>query len=137
MLYCFLDMSSPSRAIASFFFADFFGSVLRFPLWWYTEGLASLVRWLARALQYRVRGYALSLWIRHFFVPMYGAYDWVGRLISMAMRAAVITARSLVVVIEVLVSFGLVLLWCFAPIVCVVFLIINISFGLHGWSQPF
>lgn len=130
-------MSSRVQAVASFVVSDFFGSVLRFPLWWYTEGLMSLGAWRVRTLRYRARGYAIGLWVRNFFVPMYGTRDWVGRLISIAMRGVVILARLFALFIEVVVSVGLVLAWCFAPILAIVFLLLNVSVGFQTFVQSF
>ncbi|MBP6944950.1 hypothetical protein KBD61_03135 [Patescibacteria group bacterium] len=130
-------MSSRVQAVASFVISDFFGSVLRFPLWWYTEGLMSLGAWRVRMLRYRARGYAIGLWVRNFFVPMYGTRDWVGRLISIAMRGVVILARLFALFIEALVSLVLVLLWCFAPILAIVFLLLNFSVGFQAFVQSF
>jgi hypothetical protein len=130
-------MSSRVQMVASFVVSDFFGSVLRFPLWWYTEGLTSLGAWRLRTLRYRARGYAIGLWVRNFFVPMYGTRDWVGRLISIAMRAVVIFARLFALFIEVLASLLLVFLWCFTPILAVVFLLLNLSVGFQTFVQSF
>ncbi len=96
----------------------------------------SLGRWLIRSWQYRARGYALGLWIRNFFVPMYGAYDWAGRLISVGMRAAVILTRLFALLVEGMVFALLVFAWCFAPILCIVFLLLNVSASLVSWARP-
>lgn len=129
-------MSSRVYAVVSFIVSDFVGSVLRFPLWWYTDGLLSLVRWLVQLWQYRRRGYALGLWLRNFFVPMYGAYDWAGRLISVGMRTVVILARLFALFVEGVVFALLVFAWCFVPILCMVFLLLNVSAGLEAWVRP-
>lgn len=97
----------------------------------------SLGAWRLRTLRYRARGYAIGLWVRNFFVPMYGTRDWVGRLISIAMRGVVILARLFALLIEVLVSLLLVLLWCFTPILAVVFLLLNLSVGFQAFVQSF
>lgn len=97
----------------------------------------SLGAWRVRTLRYRARGYAIGLWVRNFFVPMYGTRDWVGRLISIAMRGVVILARLFALFIELIVSVGLVLVWCFAPILAIVFLFLNVSVGFQAFVQSF
>jgi hypothetical protein len=65
---------------------DVFGSVLKFPLWWYGEGTVRVASWIMRTLTFRWRSYGFVIWIQNIFVPMYGQYDWSGRLVSFVMR---------------------------------------------------
>lgn len=123
------------RALTSVFVSDFLGSIFRFPFWWYTEGLISVLRWVGRSLKYRWRGYAIGLWFRHFFTPMYGAYDWAGRLISVAMRAVVIVARLVAFFVETIMYGAIVLLWLCAPAACLIALLMNLSMGFDVWQR--
>jgi len=120
-------MASRVRALTKVFFSDVLGSFFWFPFWWYGEGLVGVIRWGRVLLHRRWREYAMGLWIRNFFVPMYGAYDWVGRLISLVVRAAVILARLSAFTIEALFCVLITLLWCVAPIGCVIALLLNLS----------
>ena len=128
-------MLSHVRAITNVLIGDLLGSVFRFPLWWYSEGLLGVVRWAARSLSYRFRGYAISLWVRNLFVPMYGTRDWAGRLISLVMRIVVILARSLAFMVEAIVYLSLILAWFFAPVGCLIALLLNVSTGLEHWKS--
>lgn len=128
-------MLSRVRTLASVFLSDFLGSVFRFPFWWYTDGLMSVVRWVGRSLGYRWRGYAIGLWVRNFFVPMYGAYDWAGRLISVIMRAVVVIARLIAFLVEAGIYLAILLAWFFAPVVCLIALLLNVSMGLESWQR--
>lgn len=100
---------------------DLVGSVAWFPIWWYSRGLFGLIGWMKRELQYRVRAYAFAVWIKNFFVPMYGQHDWVGRIISVFMRFFVILGRGIALGIEtVLYGIGIIL-WALAPIIAIAF----------------
>lgn len=128
-------MASRARALVNVFVSDLLGSVFRFPLWWYTDGLMSVLRWVGRSLAYRWRGYAIGLWMRNFFTPMYGAYDWAGRLISVIMRAVVIIARCIALLIEALLYVAVVFVWFFAPVACLIALLLNVSAGMESWQR--
>lgn len=125
----------PSRvgALSTFLLSDLIGSVIRFPLWWYAEGLVGVARWIGRSLAYRWRAYAITLWIRHFFVPMYGAHDWASRLISIVMRGVVIMARLVAFFVESLIYGSLLIGWFFLPVICLLGLLLNVSLGLDSW----
>lgn len=118
--------------MANFIIGDVVGSIVRFPFWWYTDGVMSVVRWLGRSLSYRWRGYAIGLWVRHLFVPMYGAYDWASRLISFVMRVMVIAIRLFAFLMEALASLALLIAWFFLPVICLLFLLLNLSMGLNA-----
>lgn len=123
-------MSSRVRVIANLILSDAIASVFRFPLWWYTTGLQAVAASFYQSLAYRWRSYAIGLWIRHFFVPMYGSVDWTGRLVSMLMRFVVIFARSLAFGVEALAFCFLLLGWLCLPFVCLLFLLLNLSMNI-------
>ncbi len=128
----------PSRVgtVTKFVLLDFLGSVIRFPFWWYSDGLMSVVRWMGRSLQYRWRGYAIGLWVSHFFTPMYNSYDFTGRLISIVMRFVVIVARCFAFGVEAMLSALLVAIWFFAPPICLICLLLTVS-SHNSWSSAF
>lgn len=113
MLYS-ARMASRVQSVLGYVFLDLVGSVLRFPIWWYTTGLMGTVRWVGRSLAFRWRSYDIALWIRFFFVPMYGSYDWTGRFVSVIMRFAVIVARMIGFAVETVCSLLLLVLWVIA-----------------------
>lgn len=82
--------------------SDLVGSVARFPLWWYGEGLKRTASGLAEAVRIRARQLGLAVWWKNLLVPMYGVRDWEGRIISVIMRSAVLVARSVAFVVEAL-----------------------------------
>ncbi len=108
-------MKSRVGAIAQLLVVDLIGSIAWFPVWWYTKGLQHVIQSAFRALRYRSQAYALKIWIRSFFVPMYGQYDWTGRLVSIFMRFVVIVGRSIAIVVEAWVYLIGVVLWVLLP----------------------
>lgn len=104
-------------------FAETAGSVIRFPYWWYTEGLSKTARWIWNALAYRWRASAIGLWMQNLLVPMYGQYDLSGRMVSFFMRLVVLFWRSIAFAIEGAAYAILLVAWCLAPVISLVMLI--------------
>ncbi len=88
-----LPMASKAGSVFRYFFLDLAGSVIRFPLWWYTTGFFDLLKWIRRSLAYDWKRYDVRLWLENFFVPMYGQRDVSGRLVSVFMRFVVLIGR--------------------------------------------
>lgn len=86
-----------SRNLASqalkFVLIDLIGDVLYFPVWWYSEGLQKTARFCLHQISEMEKSLALRVWFANFFVPMYGQYDWQGRIISVFMRLIQIVYR--------------------------------------------
>ena len=109
---------------------DALGSVLYFPAWWYTTGFVSVLGWYHRTLSYQWRSYGFAIWMRNILVPMYGQYDWTGRLISFFMRIVVLIARFFAFIALSLV-YGLALvLWLIGPIACLLLFLQSLYQGL-------
>lgn len=73
--------------------------IFYFPIWWYSRGLVRAGRWCLGFLQGGNEMFAPVVWIKNVFVPMYGQYDWQGRIISFLMRVFQIIVRSVALVI--------------------------------------
>jgi len=122
-------MSSRSAAVARLVVVDLLGSVVWFPVWWYTTGLQRVIRSSIESLHYRSKSYGLKIWVQNFLVPMYGQYDLTGRLVSVFMRAVVLIGRSIALFVEALV-YGLgVFVWVIVP---VAFLALAVSSFVQG-----
>lgn len=105
-------MHSRTSAVTKLLFGDLLGSVVWFPVWWYTKGLGLVLQKIGAALRYRARAYAFGIWVRNLFVPMYGQNDLAGRAVSVFMRVVVLVGRGIAFVVETLLyGIGLVL-WC-------------------------
>lgn len=100
-------------------FAESFLDILYAPLWWYSRGI---VYW-AKKCQVWFRGgneaLAPGLWLKNLFIPMFGQYDWQGRLISFFIRLVQVIARGFVLGVWGIICIILFLLWMVFPILAV------------------
>jgi hypothetical protein len=122
-------MSSRSAAVARLVVIDLFGSLIWFPVWWYTVGLQGVVAGSIARLRYRSKSYGLMVWIKNFFVPMYGQYDLVGKLVSVFMRFVVLVGRVLALAVEAVAYAVGIVVWVVAP---VAFLALAVSSFIQG-----
>jgi len=86
-----------------------------FPLWWYSAGLARLISTLREFLSNRQKELAFLVWVKNIFVPMYGEYDWEGRLISFGVRLVQIIARGIAMLAWIAISLAVLLVWLLLP----------------------
>ncbi|MFA5024535.1 MAG: hypothetical protein WC523_06310 [Patescibacteria group bacterium] len=91
------------------------GEILYFPLWWYSVGFWRLLKSIGRSLQSEEEALGLFIWAKNIFVPMYGQYDWAGRIISFLVRLVQIIVRSLVLLIWSFLVLIVALLWLTLP----------------------
>ncbi len=113
---------------ARYFFVDFLGGIVFFPVWWYTLGLARAGRSAMHALENERRTLAIGVWIKNLFVPMYNATDIAGRLISFFMRTVQIIGRTIVFTIY----FTLVATLFTAYLILPVFVVLQILYHAFG-----
>lgn len=122
-------MVSEASGVVKYFLVDLAGSVIRFPIWWYTSGFFGVAKWFARELRFRWKSYSFVIWMKNFFVPMYGQYDWSGRLVSVIMRFVVLVGRFIGLIVEALAYAILLFLWLLAPPVCLFLFFLNVAEG--------
>lgn len=67
--------------------------VFYFPVWWFSFGMKRTAAWCLTVFKSGNDWLAPGLWIANLFVPMYGQYDWEGRLVSFFMRLVQILFR--------------------------------------------
>lgn len=91
------------------------GEILYFPLWWYSVGFWRLLKSIGRSLQGEEEALGLFIWAKNILVPMYGQYDWAGRIISFLVRLVQIIARSLVLLVWSFLVLIVALLWLTLP----------------------
>ena len=118
-------MPSRGTAIANVLVGDLLTSVVWFPVWWYSTGLRRVATFARNELRYRAEAYSFKIWIKSFFVPMYGQYDIAGRLISVFMRFVVLIGRGVAFVIEALFYLIGLFLWMLAPFMFAMFAVLN------------
>ncbi|MFA6536880.1 MAG: hypothetical protein WCT18_00600 [Patescibacteria group bacterium] len=110
-----------------FVFREFLFDVLAFPLWWYTTGTQKAFIRTKKFITDAVDELGVVVWIKNLFVPMYGQYDWQGRLISFVMRFFQIIFRSVIVFFWMLLALLFFVFWLFLPIFIVGQIVFNLS----------
>lgn len=73
---------------------DIIGEVFYFPLWWYGRGILNTIRWCLGSLKSANKKLGVTIWLANVLTPMYGQYDFAGRVISFFMRIAQIIFRT-------------------------------------------
>ncbi len=84
---------------------------LRFPLWWYGEGLGETLGKLWRSIRGSVRYFGVDVWAKNLFVPMYGDTSLIGRLISFGVRLVMLSVRFLGVIVWTIIAFALAMIY--------------------------
>lgn len=123
-------MNSRVEMIAKLVAIDFLGSVVWFPIWWYTKGLSIVGLKILGVLRYRAQSYAFGLWLKNFFTPMYGQYDLAGRAVSVFMRAIVFAGRLAAFAVEALIYVLGLMVWLAAPAVLAALAVYSFFAGL-------
>lgn len=85
--------------------------ILRFPLWWYGEGLGETLGKLWRSIRGSVRYFGVDVWAKNLFVPMYGDTSLIGRLISFGVRLVMLSVRFLGVIVWTIIAFALAMIY--------------------------
>ncbi|MDD4477147.1 MAG: hypothetical protein PHY40_03245 [Patescibacteria group bacterium] len=96
-------------------FAEAFLDFIYFPFWWYTKGAKRAAILCLNLLNYGNLKLAPGLWLRNIFVPMYGQYDWQGRIVSFFIRLVQVIIRAAALVFWASVCFALFLVWVSIP----------------------
>ncbi|KKW41352.1 MAG: hypothetical protein UY92_C0022G0002 [Candidatus Magasanikbacteria bacterium GW2011_GWA2_56_11] len=96
---------------------EFILDILYFPLWWYTGGAKHALLFGVDLIKDGNSHLAPGLWLKNIFVPMFGQYDWQGRLVSFFMRVVNIIGRSIGLLIWFLVVVMIFILWLIFPLV--------------------
>ncbi len=90
--------------------------IFYFPLWWYSKGALYALRKCIGLLKSGNESLAPSLWLLNLFVPMYGQFDFQGRIISFFVRLVQIIARLFGLLIWLLFCVILFLIWLVLPL---------------------
>jgi hypothetical protein len=91
--------------------------IFYFPLWWYTGGIFHSLKWCTSFFLQGNQSLSPGLWFKNLLVPMYGQYDWQGRIISFIMRFVQFCARSVALIVWLVVCIFLFVIWLILPIV--------------------
>jgi predicted ferric reductase len=80
-------------------FKDVLLDIVMFPVWWYSRGLLLMLAWSKNTIFGYAKYFAIAVWIKNIFVPMFGQHDWQSRLISVFMRSVQIVGRTIALMI--------------------------------------
>lgn len=100
--------------------------IIYFPVWWYSAGLFRLLKNVWRFFKNRESSLGFLIWLKHIFVPMYGQYDFMGRLISFFIRLVQIIVRGIVLLFWGILCLFVIILWALIPILLFLTLIYQI-----------
>lgn len=90
---------------------DVVGDIVYWPVWWYTRGLKKLILYIYNEVAYFENRIGLHMWLKNLFKPMYGQYDWQGRLISFFMRFCVLIYKLVKFIIWIFILFIILFIW--------------------------
>jgi hypothetical protein len=86
---------SNSGLAIKYFFVDFVGGIVLFPVWWYTRGLRIVAARAVHSVSDASAWLGLGVWVKNLFVPMYGETSWQGKIISFFIRLFMIIVRGM------------------------------------------
>lgn len=101
--------------------------IVYWPIWWYTKGIEKSFRWMINTILQGNQELGLTIWIKSIFKPMFGQYDWQGRLISFFMRLFQIIIRFIILCFWIIFSLIIFLFWLILPLFIVTQIILNIG----------
>jgi len=120
---------SYTSSSARFFFKDFLGDFVAFPLWWYSRGTVRVIQFILEHASRMAQTLSLKIWVKNLFVPMYAQYDIAGRVISFVLRVVVLFYRFVKFIIWLAILLTLLGLWLFGPLVVLYYVLYQI-FGV-------
>ena len=101
------------------FALQFVLDILYYPLWWYTGGAQRMILFCWRQIKEGNLNFSPGLWLENIFVPMFGQYDWQGRIVSFFMRLVNVIFRFFALLIWVIIVTGIFFVYLLLPVVIV------------------
>jgi hypothetical protein len=98
---------------------DLLGSLLWFPVWWYTSGVLRVVRLIIRQVKGLVAALNLKILFQFLLKPMFGQADFAGRVISFFVRIFHFFFLFLYTIIVTVLYSALLVLWLALPLLVV------------------
>lgn len=117
-----------SSRLVKFVFSELIADILYWPIWWYSTGLKSAFARMKATIHQGNEELSLSIWLKNVFKPMFGQYDWQGRIISFFMRLAQIIFRLIVFCFWIIFSFIVFLFWLVLPLILLSQIFLNLGF---------
>lgn len=112
-------MQSIVKNELKFVLKDLLGEFIYLPVWWYTAGLKITFLRCTGSIKDLSDRMGLMVWIKNILVPLFGQYDWQGRIISFFMRVFQIIFRSIFVGIWSVMALAFFLVWLILPVLIV------------------
>jgi len=125
-LFCMIKENLALRSM-KFIFRDIIFDILAWPVWWYTSGTLKAIKRMGAVISQGNEELGLSVWVKNIFKPMYGQYDWQGRLISFVMRLVQIIFRSIIFVLWIIVAFVGFIVWLVLPLAIIYEILLNLG----------
>ncbi len=100
--------------------------IIYFPVWWYSVGFYRLLKNVGKFWRDQEKVLGFSVWAKNIFVPMYGQYDWAGRLISFLVRLVQVIVRGLALLVWLFLGIALIVAWLAMPVLIVIALFFQI-----------
>lgn len=94
---------------------EFILDIIYFPVWWFTAGARHAFIFCIGLVKEANSMMAPGLWLKNIFVPMFGQWDFQGRLVSFFMRLGNVIIRSIALFIWVIVVIFIFFLWILFP----------------------
>jgi len=98
---------------------DFARELLYFPVWWYTRGAINTGKFLLNFLKMVEKYFALWIWIKNIFKPMYSQHDIAGIIISFLVRSVQIVFRGIIMTVISFLTLGIFLGWLILPAIVI------------------
>lgn len=112
-------MASLAGRATSFLLRELVGEILRFPVWWYSEGLVLAWRRLERQWMAGVDRTGIRWLLINMGKPMYGDYTRSGKIISFFFRVILVFWSVMVLGVWAVMVLTIFLIWLAAPVVAV------------------
>ncbi|OGY48444.1 MAG: hypothetical protein A3J65_00705 [Candidatus Buchananbacteria bacterium RIFCSPHIGHO2_02_FULL_45_11b] len=101
------------------------GDFLYWPVWWYTAGLYKAGIFCLGQIKDQAEVLGVGVWLKNIFTPMYGQYDWEGRLISFFVRLAQSLVRLILLLVWIVMIFLIFLAWIILPLLIIFQIVLN------------
>ncbi len=98
---------------------DLVGDLFYFPVWWYTGGFKKFVIFCMQKITNVEKSLGISIWMNNLFTPMYGQYDWQGRIISFFVRLFQLIFRLIGFGVFFILILVLPILWLAFPVLVI------------------
>lgn len=92
---------------------------LFFPIWWYSVGLLDFIKRVFVFIANQEKSLGFSIWLKNIFVPMYGQYNFAGRIISFFVRLVQVIFRGIALLIFLILGLISILIWLLFPILLI------------------